>query len=71
MNQIVANIKSMLTNLHVSVPALIGFILAVLPVWFPKYETQLRATAGFAFAYGLTASANTPPSSTTPPTTKP
>ena len=66
MNQIIANLKHATTNLHVSVPVAAAAGLALAQIWFPHYATQLNTTAGALSAYGLIASANTPPNQQTP-----
>jgi hypothetical protein len=60
MNQFIANLKNVFTNLHVSLPVLLGAVLFILPVWFPKYADQLKATAAVLTAYGIIGAANTP-----------
>ena len=69
MNQIAANLQHACTNLHVSVPVAVAAGLAIAQIWLPKYAEQLNATAAILAAYGIIASANTPPSAQTPKTT--
>ena len=66
MKQLQANIIHAATNLHVSVPVVLGAILYTLPIWFPQYADKLNATATVLTAYGIIGAANTPPTKQTP-----
>lgn len=67
MNQILSNLKNVFANLHVSLPVIGAAVLAIIPIWFPKYATQLQTTAAILAGYGIIAAGNTPVSSQTPP----
>jgi hypothetical protein len=66
MKQLAANLSHAATNLHVSIPVILGAALAVAPVWFPQYADKLNTTANILFAYGVIAAANTPSNKQTP-----
>lgn len=67
MNQILSNLKHSFTNLHVSIPTVLGAGLAVTAVVLPQYAEKCGAIGAVLVSYGIIAAANTPPSSTTPP----
>lgn len=71
MNQILSNLKNAVTNLHVSLPVLGAAVLAIIPIWFPKYAVQLQTTAAILAGYGIIAAGNAPVSSQTPATPTP
>ena len=74
MNQIIANIKNSIANLHVSVPVALAAGLAIAQAWLPKYATELNSTAAILAAYGIIGAGNTPADKqtpTNPPATKP
>ena len=66
MNQIIANIKNSIANLHVSVPVALAAGLAIAQVWLPKYATELNSTAAILAAYGIIGAGNTPADKQTP-----
>jgi hypothetical protein len=69
MNQILNNIAHAFTNLHVSLPVILGAGLGVSIIWFPHYAPQLGSTAAVLASYGIVAAANTPASAQTPAAT--
>lgn len=69
-NQITANLKNAVTNLHVSLPVALAAGLAIAQIWLPKYANELNATAAVLAAYGVIGAANTPLAKQTPPAPK-
>jgi tetrahydromethanopterin S-methyltransferase subunit E len=73
-NKVIANLTHALTNLHFSVPSLLGAAFAIAQIWLPKYATLLNSTAAVLVGYGFIAADNTPSSpplpasQVTPPT---
>jgi hypothetical protein len=60
MNQIKANLTHAASNLHVSIPVVLGAGIGIAIIWFPHYAPQLGSTAAVLASYGIIAAANTP-----------
>lgn len=60
MQKIIDNLTAAFKNSHFSVPVFISTGLAIATIWFPKYTTELNATAAVLAGYGLIAMGNTP-----------
>lgn len=67
MNQIASNVAHTFSNLHVSIPTVVGAGLGVAGVVWPEYQVKFTAVAAILVAYGIIGAANTPASSQTPP----
>ena len=67
MNQILNNIVHAFTNLHVSLPTVVGAGLGVSAVIWPQYAAKFAAVSAVLISYGVISAANTPSTSQTPP----
>lgn len=67
MNQFWNNLSHAASNLHVSVPTVLGAGLGIAGVIWPAYQGKFTAIAGILITYGVIAAANTPASKQTPP----
>jgi hypothetical protein len=68
MNQILANIVNAFTNLHVSIPTVLGAGLGIAGIVWPQYQAKFTAIAVVLISYGIIGAANTPASAQTPAT---
>jgi hypothetical protein len=66
MKQLAANLSHIATNMHVSVPVILGALFAVAPIWLPQYADKLNTTAVILMSYGIIAASNTPADKLTP-----
>jgi hypothetical protein len=67
MNQFINNVTHAFSNLHVSLPTIVGAGLGVAGIIWPQYQAKFTAIGAVLISYGIIAAANTPSSSQNPP----
>ena len=50
MNQFFSNLANLFKNLHVSIPAILGALMAIAIIVWPQYSTKLAAVQGVLYA---------------------
>ena len=61
MNQFFANLGSVASNMHVSVPAILAFACEAGKIWMPAHAAQWDSTQKALYTYSIIAAGNSSP----------